>query len=612
MADEKEFPNGETPEDEANDQFGTPPAGDEGQEGDLGNLPPLSEFESSEGGDESNLPPLSDFDSGEGVEEQGSMSGLPPISDIPVETPTPTGGNIKPSPFGLDDTPPSDSAFDTPLSEGAFDTPTSDAAGTGFQDLAADSDFTPETPELGPGPDSDMETPMFDSAFGAGDSELASGPYPGAPTQAMETPMFGGGDTPTGAGVGFDDDAFGGQQGGDTFGSAFDGGTPVPDFSPDTAAPVTPATPPPVAGEVEQKPKKVKKGMGVMGVLVSIILMIIGLGIGVILGPKISHDVVSLPMNPWKAEVASQETTISGLNKQVADLTKTVDDLRKLEGTPGGTSVSPEEIQQLANTKRDLTTDIAGLEADMKAKQDEVSAIQREIELKNEDYVQAEEEYEALANQTSIVSARRDGLLAEVDRLQSQVGELEQADQRRMQSKASLEHAIDLLAVQIREGIPLTPEKYSRAARIQAVERLKADAAAANWVDPDLLGRYNELYLTELGISGAREYFFAKVPVTDRFGVSKDVWAECLMNGNWSVYYRTIDGKHVGIYRNTGDAETPRYDFVEGLPGAVNTEVEESIFMNRPEGFEQQLQLLAGKQTLIEGKPLAQRVFDSM
>ena len=102
---------------------------------------------------------------------------FPPISDIPVETPIPGGGSP------VVDTP----AFETPTSDTGLDTP----SGAGFQDLAADSDFTPETPEVAPpGPDSDIDTPMFDSAFGGG-TDFSDAADTSAPTQAMETPMFG-------------------------------------------------------------------------------------------------------------------------------------------------------------------------------------------------------------------------------------------------------------------------------------------------------------------------------------------------------------------------------------------------------------------------------------
>ncbi|HQE84016.1 MAG TPA: hypothetical protein PLM14_13525, partial [Candidatus Hydrogenedentes bacterium] len=178
----------------------------------LGNLPPLSDFESTADTSDTNLPPLDGTDSG-GDLDKGTPSGLPPISDIPVETPVPSGrGQAGPPDFE------SPSAFDTPTSasDSALDTPQPETA---FQDLAADSDFTPETPELGPGPDTDMETPLFDSAFGSPETPHGI-PDTGAPTQAMETPMFGADEEE----LGFDEGAFTPGAG-----SGFGSPTPAPD-----------------------------------------------------------------------------------------------------------------------------------------------------------------------------------------------------------------------------------------------------------------------------------------------------------------------------------------------------------------------------------------------
>src|SRR5690349_2816653 len=150
-------------------------------EGGLHSLPPLSEFDSASDGaggqSDSDLPPL---DTPGDPDDEG-FSGLPPIVDIKVDTPavrpsdldTPTPGKRTPAkrtpsrrtPAG----PGSAKTVATPSPAG-FKTPSdSDLAspsdgGFGFQDFAADSDFSPETPEIGPGPDSDIETPMFDSA----------------------------------------------------------------------------------------------------------------------------------------------------------------------------------------------------------------------------------------------------------------------------------------------------------------------------------------------------------------------------------------------------------------------------------------------------------------
>jgi len=181
-----------------------------------------------------------------------------------------------------------------------------------------------------------------------------------------------------------------------------------------------------------------------------------------------------------------------------------------------------------------------------------------------------------------------------------------------MQTKEALAHAVDLLAVTIREGIPLTPERYDHEARLASVERLRSEIDAENWVDPALLREYTALYLKELDIANSREYFYAKIPVTSRYGAPGAMWAECVMNGNWSVYYRTIDGKHLGVYSNVAEEGPPRYEFQERLPGALAKEVEETIMITRPEDYERKMQILVEKQTVADSRTHAQAIYDSL
>ena len=573
---------------------------------DLDSLPPLSEFESSEGlSSDSGLPPL-------GSSSEEPFSGLPPISDIPVETPEPTGGAIKPPPSSIElggaepQTPVSSGGFETPISDSAFDTPTLTPArsqakpGTGFEELVRDSDFNPETPAVGLTSGTDLDTPSYGDSFGKVEDASST------PTRTMETPIFGG--TSSAA----EDKDFG--FGGGDFGGGFGGGvaptTPPPDFRIDTGGPQIPPTPPPVEMKPPARPAPKKKG-GVVGVLVSILLLIVGLAVGVVLGPMVSYNYLkTLPMNPWKAELDKAQTQMTSLKSENESLKRQIAETAQLP--PEQQTLSVEEIEALRQQKVELTAQVAAATDELQARRNELAELERDIELKNEEYLKAEREYEDLANQTAITTARRDGLLAEVDRLQSQVGLLEEADQRRVMTKEALEHAIDLLAVTIRENIPLTPEKYSHAARVAAVEQLKAKASAANWVDPELLREYTALYRKELEIARAREYFFAKIPTRDRFGTDRDVWAECVMNGNWSVYYRTIDGKNIGIFQNVADSGAPRYDFVQNLPPEVIRTVESTIASSRTPDYLERIQVLAEKQNILERKTPLQKVYDSM
>ncbi|GMU91596.1 MAG: hypothetical protein AMXMBFR4_06540 [Candidatus Hydrogenedentota bacterium] len=560
--------------------FGALTGGDSG----LGNLPPLSDFESSAGGGfDSGLPPLSAIDPSSD-KDRISIGGLPPISDIPVETPVPTGGAVKPgASVGYGSTP----VFGTPTSDGGLDTP----SGSGFQDLSADSDFTPETPEVAPpGPESDIDTPLFDSAFGGG-SAAFSAANTSAPTQAMATPMFG---ADTG---GFDADAFAPG----TSSRGFEGGTPIPDFGPDTAAPTT-MTPPPT-GQVPVGPPVKKGGKG--GLLVAAIALIVGLVGGAFIGPRVSM------LNPSTQELASAQN-------EIATLKRTIESMR---GAQGGTQTqyNQEELDRLIEdinarkTELDsLTQQLTSTSTDLEAKQQELSAINSEIDQKNTEFANAQAALDTTLNQTAITQARRDGLAAEVERLENLVGKLDDADARRMLTKETLESNVEQLLILAREGSPLTPEKYSRDSRVARIQALKDRVTASNWVSPDLLDEYTSLMQQELQIAKSREYFFARLPVVDRFGTRSMAWAECVMNGNWGVYYRTLDGQHIGVYQNTASDGPPQYNFLDFKDAMVAKQVEAEIFASRPPGYEEKLELLAQKQLITDDRSELQKKFDSL
>ena len=560
--------------------------GDTGGEGGLGNLPPLSDFESA----------ASDRD------DDSGLGGLPPLSDLEESDPQPTGGRIR--------QPESDfrpeSSLDTPTPQG-FDTPTSESPGRGFQNLGADSDFSPETPEIGPGPDSDIETPMFDSAFGGQDSGFdtphsggrgAGAPPTGAPTQAMETPMFG--DSPSGGGLGFDDDAFGlggGGGGAAGQGGGFGGGTPPPDFGADTL--VSPA-----AGAPTPPPQKA----GVSPVMLVVVLLV-----GALVG-LLGGQFVKLPFIPDQSQAELDRLTQDNRRLEAALNTATTRPGGGLEG-----SLTPEEIDSLVQQKDQLLTEIndlqsrqASAESATVGAEERLALVEADLDQTTAEYADTRREYEQLLDAVSIISARQEGLLAEVDRLTDLVGQLDEADQRRLASKQALAHGVERLQIAVREGIPLTPERFAREQRQNRVAQLSNQIAGSNWVAPDMVREFTNLFLNELEIAESREYFFASIPVEDRYGGRHMKWAECLMNGNWSVYFRTLDGKHIGIYENVGSADTPEYAFVQFLPSAVEKSIETQIVNSRTQGWEEQVRLLAEKQELIGAQTDWQRWYSSL
>ena len=90
------------------------------------------------------------------------------------------------------------------------------------------------------------------------------------------------------------------------------------------------------------------------------------------------------------------------------------------------------------------------------------------------------------------------------------------------------------------------------------------------------------------------------------------MWAECLMNGNWSVYFVTIDGKHVGSYENVSSSEVPVYEFREDLPSSIKKDIQTQIKAARVEDYKEKIQVLKEKQALFEDKSRYQRTYNSL
>lgn len=586
MADDKRNPE---------DNLDTP--GDSG----LGNLPPLSDFDSGGMDSDGGLPPLGNFDSGGSPTDS---AGLPPISDIQVETPQPTGGNVRRPPFGFDSaindtfssgTPGIDTPAGTPRSAGLS------PIGSGFQDLAADSDFSPETPEIGPGPDSNMDTPMFDSAFGGGSgSGFGGGRSTGAPTQAMETPMFG---QPIGGrdNRGFDAGAFGG--GGGDFGM----GTPAPDFSPDTDM----RAPRGMGGgmNIASEPAGGRRGGGGAGALVA--AAAIALIIGVVAGPYAANTLSFLP-NPLKEKLTQAESDATAAKTQVASLQSQLDKAIKAGGDTTALNLSPAELDKLRQEILDATTKLQETQASITSESEKLTKVTEDLTAKNEEVAKRDEEYQNLSNQLSITEARQRGLLSEVERLTGHVGKLEEAALRSDQTKDSLAHAVDRLYIQIKEGLPLTPTKYDRAARLAEVEKLRTDVGESKWVTPALQEAYTGLYLRELEIAQSQEYFYSKIPVIDTYGSRVHKWAECVMQGNHEVVYRTFDGQNIGVFTNLGTGESPAWGFKEDFLPPAKKELEGRVFSARVPGFEEKIQALAERELKMEGDTAFQKAFSSL
>lgn len=608
MADDNLF-GAETPEEKKRKDA----MGEEGSG--LGNLPPLSDFDSGGGLDaDTELPPLGNFES---HESGGGLGGLPPVSDIPLETPTPAGGNIKPPPPGFESSA-SDAGQTSSFGLGR--------GGSGFQDLAADSDFSPETPDIGPGPDSNLDTPIFDSAFGPSDSNFSFGGQTPAPTQAMDTPVFGDADFGGGAGPAIGGEAAGG------FGTP-PSGTPMPDFGPDTGfgggagdgLDFGGGAPPggfggglggPSGGARKGASRSVstkKGGISPVVVLVTWLVFILG---GLLARPFIDDYLSFLPgalQSPLRQQVAEKDSTIASLNSRIIAL-------QNIQPTDGsGIEISEErrvELEKIITEKtqqaQQAESQVEATTATLNERRSQLAAVEQDIADKNEEFANAQAVYDDLRNETAIIQARQRGLVAEVDRLTGYVGELEEANARRVATKEALVHNIDRLLIQVKESMPLSPQKYDYNVRLQQVEALRDKAAASKWVAPDLQEEYTSLYLREMEMARSNEYFFANLPVTDSLGTVSSKWAECLMRGNWGVYYRTLDGKNIGVYENIGTVDTPKWGFRETLPADAQKHVEAMVIANRVPDFQNKVKMLAERQVASQDGTVWQRNFDSL
>jgi hypothetical protein len=336
----------------------------------------------------------------------------------------------------------------------------------------------------------------------------------------------------------------------------------------------------------------------------------IGLILGIVAGPY-AAKYLPLP-NPSAAEIA----------KVKADNTRLQDENKKLQTLTTGdktTKVDPKEreklIADIAKLKEDANAAQGALDAtnkELEEKKASLAKVEQDTQDKTAEYVKLQGEFETLDNETKITQARQRGLIAEVERLNGQVGKLEEANARSIATKDSFTHAVDRLAIQVQEASPLTPEKYNHDARVTAVNDLREKAASAPWVTPALLEAYTSMYLKEMEIASSQEYFFAKVPVTDKLGTRTRKWAECLMQGNWAVRFRTLDGENVGSFENVGTAANPQWGVKEFADPAAQREVAALIAAKRTPNFEEAVALLIEKEKKAQGSSDRQRKFDSL
>jgi hypothetical protein len=251
-------------------------------------------------------------------------------------------------------------------------------------------------------------------------------------------------------------------------------------------------------------------------------------------------------------------------------------------------------------------------EALLIAKQADLDEVTADVNDKTDEFVNLSENFDKLQNELAITHARQKGLSAEVARLNTLVGHLDDANRRRAATKDALAHAINRLYVQIKEGMPLTPEKYAHRDRLAAVEDLRDSVANARWVSPALEEAYANLVETELEIAAKEIFFFAKLPVLNKLDLPSPKWAECLMKGNHAVYYRTLDGSNTGVFKDVSETGEPEWIFKEDLPSDALKDIEAALVGARTGGFDEKKGYLLAKEKEALSETKIQRAFGSL
>jgi len=136
------------------------------------------------------------------------------------------------------------------------------------------------------------------------------------------------------------------------------------------------------------------------------------------------------------AEIENQLAEIGGIkdpNELVAEINRLTDQKKNLDAE---VKTAQEQAQQAGQALTAAKEQLATVESNLKDKLDA--------------YAEADEDYQELLNQISIVRARDNGLRAEVDRLEGLVGTLEESNARRVTTKEALTHATERLTVILR------------------------------------------------------------------------------------------------------------------------------------------------------------------
>ena len=347
---------------------------------------------------------------------------------------------------------------------------------------------------------------------------------------------------------------------------------------------------------VEIEEKGPSRGRGVLKTLLTVI-------VGIAIGGAVLYfvaPIVGILQKPGATGGAGIAIGDESLKREIENLRRQLDGYNVL-GTVDKIKAERDELvkrQQAQGTLADLEDKLR----DALDKEEEYDALTRDLEGLNEKVASSQEVLEITNTQIAEADSRLGGLRTEIARFEEQVGKLAVADSRRQAVKAALLRDVEQLIVQIRKGIPLAPPEYQKQVRIARAQKIRDELENSNWVRPELLEEYTQLYLEELQMATQENYFIAKIPLMEK---NKEVmkWAECVSIGNRFTYFETLDRKFTGVCRNTNpEGAVPRYELLVDLPRTELMEVRDIMAQFRPEDFEERIRAQLGDEIELVGR----------
>jgi len=393
--------------------------------------------------------------------------------------------------------------------------------------------------------------------------------------------------------------------------------TPPGGFGGEAIGEPPPATPPPVAPppampDMQPPFEPEKKGGGIAGMLTSkpviaIVALIIGAG-GVYSAVRFGLvELMPTAKPPTTQFIVGQ----AQLKQQIEQLQNRVTGYEQAFGVSSIEQAKAEAAELAERRASQGTIDVIRQKVrDMEEKEQKYEELEAYLDEINDAITTANQDLKGTQSELTIVTARNEGLKGEVAKLESLVGKLEDANNRRVAVKEAVEESIALLAAQLKDSSPLVPPEFNKDKRIARVEALRNKLAGSNWAYPELIKEFASLFVEEIKLNSEQHHFLAKLPLEVQ-GQPTQRWCECLSLGTWAVYFQTLDRRLVGVFMNTAEAGRPKYEFITELTNVEKGQIRAELERMRPESFDEQVARLPGvaKQVVKQKGGLA-RFFD--